>query len=755
MKRTLVLGGPGTGKTRRLLGVMESALDRGVHPGRVAFVSFTKAAVNEARARACERFGLQPRDLPYFRTLHSLAFRELGLQRHDIVGEEHLSEIATTTGELFTGDGTTEGPAAGRNADPLLTLDHYARTTMTSLRDAWQDHGGEIEWFRLKRFSDSYRAYKREREVMDFTDLLSAYVDSPLPAVDVDLAVVDEVQDLTLLQHAVVDKGFSRVKELWWAGDDDQCHPAGTMVETTCGEVPIEHLKPWHFLYTFARRDGQLYRNGTFKKSRAIYTGDIYVVRGQGRRVEATANHRWLVKWTEAAKSSKLNAVYLMKRGDWWRVGWTQLFSSDKTFHLNHRTNHARADAAWMLKTFTDKREAYAYEQYVNARYGIPMLPFHQEDSGYISAELIKQIFTAVDSKKGALQALYDHHLLPEHPFINRLKPTYSRYGSTINEVVSCNLLSDLMMVPIHDGGKCYSWHPLQVSHYPVKSLPVYSLEVNKHHTYVANGIITHNSIHRWAGAAEDRLYGLDCDREVLPLSHRLPLEIFNLSQQVVRRIGRRFAKDQGALRAGGRVEWVSGADEVDMSSGTWLLLARTRSQLESHVRLAREQGVVYRLKGDSSVKAEHVRAVLAYENLRAGRRVEGHMVADALRAAGVRKGVDEGSSYTADELGFDVRPIWHDALVRVPLEDREYYLTCLRRGEKLTEPPRVRIETIHGAKGLESESTLLLTDMTYRTHRGYELDPDSEMRVLYVGLTRASDNLVLVAPQSAYGYSF
>ena len=484
MKRTLVLGGPGAGKTRRLLGVMEEALDQGIPPGRVAFVSFTKAAVNEARTRACERFGLQPRDLPYFRTLHSLAFRELGLQRHDIVGEEHLAELALTTGELFTGDATTEGPAAGRNADPLLTLDHYARTTMTSLRDAWQDHGGEVEWFRLKRFSDAYHDYKREREIMDFTDLLIAYVDSALPPVGVDVAVVDEVQDLTLRQHAVVDKAFANAKALWWAGDDDQ-------------------------------------------------------------------------------------------------------------------------------------------------------------------------------------------------------------------------------------------------------------------------------SIHRWAGAAEDRLYALECDREVLPLSHRLPSEIFNLSQQVVRRIGRRFAKDQGAVRTGGRVEWVSGADEVDLSSGTWLLLARTRAQLDHHVQLAREQGVVYRLKGETSVKAEHVRAILAYENLRAGRRVDGLMVADALRAAGVRKNIDEGSSYTADELGFDTKPIWHDALVRIPLEDREYYLTCLRRGEKLTEPPRVRVETIHGAKGLESESTLLITDMTYRTHRGYELDPDSEMRVLYVGLTRASDNLVLVAPQTAYGYSF
>jgi superfamily I DNA/RNA helicase len=488
MKKTLVLGGPGSGKTRHLLKVVEDALRRGVPPEEIAFCSFTRAAVGEARTRACEQFGLQPRDLPYFRTLHSLSFRELSASKGDIVDEGHLAELAEVTGELFSPasnrPGVGEGPAMGRNADPLLTLDHYARTTRTGLRRAWEDHGGEIEWFRLKRFSDAYATYKAERDLMDFTDLLEHYVSSDRPPVPVSVAVLDEAQDLSLLQHAVAEKAFANTQELWVGADDDQ-------------------------------------------------------------------------------------------------------------------------------------------------------------------------------------------------------------------------------------------------------------------------------AIHHWAGAAEGYLEAQPYDREVLPLSHRLPSNIFDLSQGVAKRISRRFEKPQGCSRRGGLVEWVASVDEVDLASGTWLLLARTRAQLEAHVQLAREQGVVYRTREEVSVNPRHVRAILAYENLRAGRRVSGDLAAEALLAAGVRRQFDEASSYTAAELQFDVTPIWHDALIRIPLDDREYYLACLRRGEKLTDPPRVRIETIHGAKGLESESAVLLTDMTYRTYRGYELDPDSEMRVLFVGLTRASDHLVLVAPQSAYGYAF
>jgi hypothetical protein len=163
----------------------------------------------------------------------------------------------------------------------------------------------------------------------------------------------------------------------------------------------------------------------------------------------------------------------------------------------------------------------------------------------------------------------------------------------------------------------------------------------------------------------------------------------------------------------------------------------------------------VYAVKGVSSVKGDHVRAIQAHEVLRAGRSVTAEDAAVALQAAGVGwdKGDPDERVFTAADLGYDAGPIWHDALVKIPLETREYYLACMRRGEKLTAQPRIRIETIHGAKGLESENVLLATDMTYRVQQGYELDPDSEHRVFYVGMTRASERLVLIAPQTEYGY--
>ena len=59
MRKVLVLGGPGAGKTTRLLRVMEEAMDAGTHPSRIAFVSFTTAAADVAKGRAMEKFGFQ------------------------------------------------------------------------------------------------------------------------------------------------------------------------------------------------------------------------------------------------------------------------------------------------------------------------------------------------------------------------------------------------------------------------------------------------------------------------------------------------------------------------------------------------------------------------------------------------------------------------------------------------------------------------------------------------------------------------
>ena len=78
--RTIVLGPPGTGKTTTLLKKVDSYL-KNTDPDKIGYFAFTQKAAHEARDRAIKQFNLTEDDLPYFRTLHSLAFRKLGLKK--------------------------------------------------------------------------------------------------------------------------------------------------------------------------------------------------------------------------------------------------------------------------------------------------------------------------------------------------------------------------------------------------------------------------------------------------------------------------------------------------------------------------------------------------------------------------------------------------------------------------------------------------------------------------------------------------
>lgn len=89
-------GPPGTGKTSRLIGIVNDELDHGVKPDEIIYTSFTRAACNEAirKALMSSEVHYKKEDFPWFRTEHAICFKLLGLKKDYVFTDERLLEFS-------------------------------------------------------------------------------------------------------------------------------------------------------------------------------------------------------------------------------------------------------------------------------------------------------------------------------------------------------------------------------------------------------------------------------------------------------------------------------------------------------------------------------------------------------------------------------------------------------------------------------------------------------------------------------------
>lgn len=78
-----------------------------------------------------------------------------------------------------------------------------------------------------------------------------------------------------------------------------------------------------------------------------------------------------------------------------------------------------------------------------------------------------------------------------------------------------------------------------------------------------------------------------------------------------------------------------------------------------------------------------------------------------------------------------------------IPDEKKDLLLSYI--GRKIKTEDVVRLDTYHASKGLEARSVGVVLDITKKVMESMEEDPDSELRNLYVALTRSKENLIVL----------
>lgn len=245
----VIIGPPGTGKTTAAVMVASDWFRRGAGPDEVAYLAFTKAAAKEAASRINPKeLGLELGEsgkLPYFRTIHSLAYMGMSREKKD------LRLITTKDMKLFSAWASMEGKFAVEDFEDLAevyqklqkegrsrwdncltgyTLSRISARTPEELEMAKTKTSRKADGLLGRSFSiDEYRYFvakyedfKRANGLIDFTDMLEYALTEMEPLSSVRYAVIDEVQDCAPILFSITERLFQDAEQIWWAGDVNQ-----------------------------------------------------------------------------------------------------------------------------------------------------------------------------------------------------------------------------------------------------------------------------------------------------------------------------------------------------------------------------------------------------------------------------------------------------------------------------------------------------------------------------------------------------
>jgi len=295
------------------------------------------------------------------------------------------------------------------------------------------------------------------------------------------------------------------------------CSPADEPVLTTDGWVSIGDLDPnRHRLASYAPSCNQLFWGRSkgahegpdgygFQKGSRFYKGPLLTLLTQASKTRVTPDHKIRVKWAETFHNKYV--VYLMRRGEWWRVGHCKSAPRPyKAGDLGSRLATEKADAGWILKVCDTKEEAILEEGRLQGFYGIPGVTFEASKQRTVTSQQLHKLHESVKHAVGprAEAALAEFGLSKEYPLYvgGPDRECDKRESFTIQ---ARNCLSGYMLLPA--ASKTFvegtgprevwtkpEWHLATVTSAPFEG-DVFSLVVFPHHFYVSGGAIVHNSV--------------------------------------------------------------------------------------------------------------------------------------------------------------------------------------------------------------------------------------------------------------------
>jgi superfamily I DNA/RNA helicase len=288
-------------------------------------------------------------------------------------------------------------------------------------------------------------------------------------------------------------------------------------------------------------------------------------------------------------------------------------------------------------------------------------------------------------------------------------------------------------------------------------------------------------AIYTWADADVSKALEVKEDAKeliVLDESKRVPRKVWEVVNRVEEQINNSEDIEWRPAERDGQVEFIRNIYHLDMSQGSWLIMARTRSIREDLEEMLVKKNVFFRVKMRDnkyrySIKSQERNAILTWKDLTIYKNsVSLKMIENMYKVLGkdfvtrgYKKIVSEQRKALPDKkvsfdelkndygLVADINQSWVEVMTTLNTETRAYLENLESRGEDIGKEPRITLSTIHQQKGGEAENVVVSLDIGKMAYDDYKKNPVNEHRLFYVAFSRAKENLYIMTPTSREAY--
>ncbi|MDW3220821.1 MAG: 3'-5' exonuclease [Acidimicrobiales bacterium] len=587
----LVVAGAGSGKTRVLTHRIAHLMEEGMSPFEILAITFTNKAAGEMKERVGGLVGPVAQKM-WVSTFHSACVRILRRDVERLGFPSRFSIYDQADAVRLTGYVIRD-----LNLDPKRFPPRSVHGAISAAKNdniGAEQYAEDVQQIFERKIADVYFEYQKRlltAGAMDFDDLLQRTVELFRAHPDVldgwrrrfGHVLVDEYQDTNPVQNDLVLMLAEEHRQVTVVGDSDQCLPPGTLVSTPAGDRAIETLVEGD-LVLGTGGGADLVARPISHVHRSIHAGRRYRIHAGEHVIEGTPHHIIPARLGGYTPGAWLlwDSVLGYRVGESVPVGakaWSiprevvdvpagTLF---ETLDLHPDFPHVRHDSAVELAMFE-----------VDGRHRVGEMAF----TSYREATSAARLVAGDSGLEIARRAVIDGDVHPFQP-LSHIRP-----GMTVKVVGPAGLVDaavDRVEIVETDG-------------------PVYDLEVDDIHTYVAGGVLVHNSVYGFRGADIRNILEFedafpDATVVVLEQNYRSTQSILDAANAVIaKNVGRKpkdLWTDQGP---GDKIVRYHADDESDEAQYVANEIARLHDQ--EHMRYD-EMAVFYRTNSQSRVLEE------------------------------------------------------------------------------------------------------------------------------------------------------